>query len=90
MMIHAFGKCPYLCNDKSEGWRMGIFFNTQHQLGTAPGTSARQFCCALVFALATTVSTAQAQETTPQTTPQLSTMPETPGFQPPAVDALPA
>lgn len=65
---------------------MGIFFNTQHQPSIALGTSARQFCCALVFALATTVSTAQAQETTPQ----LSTMPETPGFQPPAIDALPA
>tara|TARA_E500000305_G_scaffold111236_1_gene122169 strand:+ start:42007 stop:42387 length:381 start_codon:yes stop_codon:yes gene_type:complete len=45
----------------------------------------------LVLALATPVSTAHAQETTPQ----LSTAPETPGFQPPAfqspaIDALPA
>jgi len=70
---------------------MNDFLKTQHQPGIALGTSARQFCCALVLALATPVSTEHAQETTPQ----LSTTPETPGFQPPAfqspaIDALPA
>jgi len=90
-MVHAFEKCPYLCNDESEGRRMNDFLKTQHQPGIALGTSARQFCCALVLALATPVSTEHAQETTPQ----LSTTPETPGFQPPAfqspaIDALPA